>query len=114
MTVSLRATVHAIRQRDIIELPASVLLPIAFAIVVSLPTLRSFASVLCPCALLAGPLSVPAFQDFATIANHAENVCVVTFRPLRDDLVWNTRVGTSVPVEQSSVPVCQKKVTVGR
>ena len=37
-------------------------------------------------------MSVPAFQDFATIANHAENMCVVTFRALRDDLVWNTRL----------------------
>ena len=56
-------------------------------------------------------VSVPAFQDFATIANHAENVCVVTFRALRAHLVWNTRVGTGVPVEQSSVPVCQQIVS---
>eukprot|EP01046_Picozoa_sp_COSAG06_P035303 COSAG06_NODE_3782_length_4911_cov_2.138612_2_plen_71_part_00 len=52
-------------------------------------------------------MSVPAFQDFATIANHAESMCVVSFRALRDDLVWNTRAGTSVPLEQSSVPVFQ-------
>jgi hypothetical protein len=37
-------------------------------------------------------VSVPVFQHLATIANHADNVCVVTFRPLRDDLVWNTRL----------------------
>ena len=57
-------------------------------------------------------MSVPAFQDFATIANHAESMCVVTFRPLRDDFVWNTRAGTSVPLEQSSVPAFQKNVVV--
>ena len=37
-------------------------------------------------------MSVPVFQHFATSSNHAENMCVVTFRPLRDDLVWNTRL----------------------
>ena len=55
-------------------------------------------------------MSVPVFQDFATIANHVENVCVVTFRALRAHLVWNTRVGTGVPLEQSSVPVCRTVV----
>ena len=55
-------------------------------------------------------MSVPVFQHFATSSDHAENVCVVSFRPLRDDLVWNTRVGTGVPLEQSSVPVCQEIV----
>ena len=50
------------------------------------------------------------FQHFATSSDHAENMCVVTFRALRADLVWNTRVGTGVPVEQSSVPVCQQIV----
>eukprot|EP01046_Picozoa_sp_COSAG06_P065028 COSAG06_NODE_15793_length_1043_cov_2.043432_1_plen_34_part_10 len=34
-------------------------------------------------------MSVPVFQDFATSSDHAENMCVVTFRALRDDLVWN-------------------------
>ena len=56
-------------------------------------------------------MSVPVFQDFATSSDHAENACVVSFRALRADLVWNTRVGTSVPVEQSSVPVCQQIVS---
>ena len=52
----------------------------------------------------------PVFQHFATSSDHAENVCVVTFRSLRAHLVWNTRVGTGVPVEQSSVPVCHQIV----
>ena len=56
-------------------------------------------------------MSVPVFQHFATSSDHAENVCVVTFRALRAHLVWNTRVGTSVPVEQSSVLVCQQIVS---
>ena len=55
-------------------------------------------------------VSVPVFQHFATSSDHAENVCVVTFRSLRAHLVWNTRVGTGVPVEQSSVPVCRTVV----
>ena len=37
-------------------------------------------------------VSIPVFQHLATIANPADNVCVVTFRALRDDLVWNTRL----------------------
>ena len=56
-------------------------------------------------------MSVPVFQHFATSSDHAENVCVVSFRALGAHLVWNTRVGTGVPVEQSSVPVCQQIVS---
>jgi len=33
-------------------------------------------------------VSVPVFQHFATSSNHAENMCVVTFRALRDDLFF--------------------------
>eukprot|EP01046_Picozoa_sp_COSAG06_P035302 COSAG06_NODE_3782_length_4911_cov_2.138612_1_plen_41_part_10 len=36
-------------------------------------------------------MSVPVFQHLATIANNAESMCVVSFRALRDDLVWNSR-----------------------
>ena len=57
-------------------------------------------------------MSVPVFQDFATSSDHAENVRAVTFRALRAHLVWNTRVGRSVPVEQSSVPAFRKRWVV--
>ena len=50
------------------------------------------------------------FQYFATSSDHAEFMCVVTFRALGADLVWTTRVGTGVSVEQSSVPVCRTVV----
>ena len=37
-------------------------------------------------------MSAPVFQHFATSSDHAENVCIVTFRALRAHLVWNTRL----------------------
>ena len=52
-------------------------------------------------------------QDFSTSSDRAENLCNVSFRPLRDDLVWHTSVAQVCQLQMSVCRCAKNNVVVG-